>query len=79
MYRERCSTARWRVDILRLHNECAATTSRAHAKSIGGDYAAGKRRDMLQQHNGRAATSSRAHAKSIGLEYAAGRRRDIFQ
>jgi len=55
------------MDILQLHNECVATTSRAHAKSIGLDYAAGRRRDILRYHNGRTATTSRVHTKAMNV------------
>jgi hypothetical protein len=65
MYRERCSTTKWRVDILRLHNECAATTSRAHSKSIHIDYAAGRRIDILRWQNGRVAATCRVHTKAM--------------
>jgi len=67
VYRECCCANRWRVDILRLHNECVATTSRAHTESIGSDYSAGRTRHILQLQHGRAATTSRSHTNAMNV------------
>lgn len=64
VYRKRCSVAKWRVDILPLHNERAATTSPGLAKSIGVDYTTGRRMESLRSHHGCAAATSRVHTEA---------------